>query len=373
MKKNSIILAMVIFTSMIFSACSNKDTGQEPDIAAGVAATLTKQAYEDELAIVRLTQAAKDLATSTPEPVVHVVFPEFSSGSHTFVTDISSEETAPDKNALGDYFQMNKLERPFNTEEMEYFGDLDITRVDLKSVEPWFYATMNLVEDLRESGDIYYSLELDLDADGRGDFLIRAALPPEGDWTTDGVQVLEDQDDDIGGVIALHMEDPNPDLTGYETVVFDSGIGENPDLAWIRRDPEAANQIQFAFLDDITGKLGYLWSAWADAGLKDPGLYDYNDQYTYEQAGSPSDENINYPLKEVALVDSTCRSWYGMTPSGSEPGLCGVEQAEKPSGGGKKKGGPNMGFCFNPTGVSPCPNPCQTTCPQSPCTPCVLP
>ena len=28
----------------------------------------------------------------------------------------------------------------------------------------------------------------------------------------------------------------------------------------------------------------------------DPGLFDYNDQFTYDGAGSPSNENINYPV-----------------------------------------------------------------------------
>jgi hypothetical protein len=143
------------------------------------------------------------------------------------------------------------------------------------------------------------------------------------------VQVYLDEDEDIGGVYSLHMEDPNPDLTGYETLVFDSGMGGDPDLAWARRDPEAANQLQIAFKESLKGELGFLWSAWADGGLRDPGLYDYNDQFTPEDAGSPNNLNTSYPVKMVELVDSTCRSWYGMTPNGNEPGLCGVLRSPK--------------------------------------------
>ena len=378
MKKSTIALAILLLCGLVLSAC-----GVNNAVYEGVSATLTKQAWEAEQADARHTeevaaqQTLDAAAMFTPTPaIIHVDVPVFSTGFQTFVTDISSEETAPDKNALGDYFQMNKLERPFSSDEMDYFGDLDITRVDLKYDAPWFFATMFLVEDLRDSGDIHYALELDLDADGRGDILIWASLPPDQEWTTEGVQVLEDQNDDIGGIYPLHMEDPNPDLNGYETVIFDAGIGEDPDLAWVRRDPEAPNQLQFAYKDSLTEQLGYLWSAWADGGLMDPGLFDYNDQFTYDGAGSPSNENINYPVKLVELADSTCRSWYGMTPTGTEPGLCGVEQAEKKSGGKKgPKNGPKTGFCVESIAAAGCGNnPCQPACPVgSRCVPCTLP
>ena len=365
------VILMFTLIALLISACGNK-------VDEDLSATQTKLAWDAEResirqteeASVQLTQAAY---TPTPEPIVHLDYPEFVEGTHTFVTDLSSLETAEDKTALGDYYQMNRLERPFTAQDMEYFGDLDLTRVDLMVNPPWFLMTFALAEELRESGEIYYALELDTDADGRGEVLIRAALPPDSEWTTDGVQVFLDQDGDVGGVIPLHMEDPNPDLTGYETMIFDSGVGEDPDLAWVRRDPEEANQLHMAFKEDLKGELGFLWSAWADGGLHDPGLYDYNDQFLPEDAGSPSDENIFYPVKMVELVDSTCRSWYGMTPTGNEPGLCGVEKAPKSEGGKKKpSGGPGMGFCFNPTG-GPCTGPCLPTCPQSPCVPCVLP
>ena len=105
-------------------------------------------------------------------------------------------------------------------------------------------------------------------------------------------------------------------------LVFDAGDGDDPDLAWARRHPDEPNSLQFAFKTDLTGPTGYMWSAWADAGLRAPDYMDYNDHFTAEIAGSPYPGSPLYPLKAVYLVDSTCRSYYGFTPSGDEPGLC---------------------------------------------------
>ena len=378
MLRTSKFFLIITLLSLIFTACSGKDSNLEQDIAMGVAATLTKQAYGDEIEAIRQTAES---ATSTPEPIVHVDFPDFSPGSNTFVTDFSSLGYAPEKSTVGDYFQMNRMERPFSAGEMDYFGDLDIIWVDLKYDLPWFYATIIFTEDLRDEGIVHYGLELDLDADGRGDYLIWALLPPGTDWTTDGVQVLEDKDNDIGGEIPLKMEVPNPELNGYETELFNAGAGDDPDLAWVRRDPEDTKQLQVAFKDSFTSDDGFLWSAWVDNGLMDPAQFDYNDQYTLVDAGSPNSETAEYPLDEVALVDSTCRSWYGMTPIGTEPGLCAGEQTKKP-GGGNGNGNGNgdkekQGYCVVVGALLRyCPKtaPCLPTCPpRQTCKSCTLP
>ena len=384
MKKGFVIVTLMLLGSLFFSACGGKDSDLAEDIAMGVAATLTKQAQENEIEAARLTEEAAGLATQTPEPIVHVDFPNYSPGSNTFVTDFSSLNYAPEKSTVGDYFQMNRMERPFSAGEMDYFGDLDIIWVDLKFDLPWFYATIIFTEDLRDEGTVHYGLELDLDADGRGDYLIWALLPPGTDWTTDGVQVLEDKDNDIGGEIPLKMEVPNPELNGYETELFNAGVGDDPDLAWVRRDPEEPKQLQVAFKDSFTGDDGFLWSAWVDNGLMDPTQFDYNDQYTLVAAGSPNSETAEYPLDEVALVDSTCRSWYGMTPVGTEPGLCAGEQTKKP-GGGNGNGNGNgdkekRGYCVTIgsalLSLDYCPKtaPCLPACPpRETCKSCTLP
>jgi hypothetical protein len=164
-------------------------------------------------------------------------------------------------------------------------------------------------------------------------------------------------------------------LTGYEVEIFHSGQGDDPDLAWIRRDPEQPDRVQLAVKDAVIGGTGYLWSVWADEGVRDPAARDYNDRWTLSIAGSPIKENQFYPLKEVALVDSTCRSWYGYEPTGAEPGLCQM------AGTGK---GWKLCITYN-FGAAPytvCSDVCQEVCPDLPddgngmsytCQPCNMP
>ncbi|TFG49394.1 MAG: hypothetical protein E4H33_02355 [Anaerolineales bacterium] len=171
------------------------------------------------------------------------------------------------------------------------------------------------------------------------------------------------------------MEDPNINLNGYETVIFDSGVGADPDLAWVRRDPEGTSQVQIAYKDSFLGEDGFLWGAWADEGLMDPGLFDYNDQVTFTVAGSPAEDSPEYPLKAVPRVDSTCRSWYGLTPTGDEPGLCTIQEEKKPSGGDQ----PRTGFCIatlstTHVGGFYCLGGCLPECPRGRiCLACALP
>jgi hypothetical protein len=386
MEKNGWMLVMIFALVLALAGCSGKASVAREE-AAGADATLARDTGEAEQDNTQLgaqaTEAVEDEGPSptseptgepepSPEPeIAHLSLPGDAEGSDTFVTDINSSEPEIEKSTVGDYFPMNRLERPFTANEMDYFGDLDLIRVDLLHDQPWFYATFILADDLRVSADIHYGLELDLDADGRGEYLIWVTLPGSGEWTTDGVQVLQDLDGDVGGVYPLYIEEPNPELTGYETLAFDQGRGEDPDLAWVRRDPEHHDRLQIAFKEDIPGPLGFLWSAWADGALMNPALFDYNDQYTEEQAGSPNKGNPGYPLKSVFLVDSTCRSWYGMTPTGTELGLCNQPSSEDTSGG---SGGAHKGFCVASVFKAGCAGPCLASCPVgSNCISCKLP
>ena len=76
-------------------------------------------------------------------------------------------------------------------------------------------------------------------------------------------------------------------LNGYEVLLFDSGEGEDSDLVWVRRNPDEPYSLQIAYKNDLIGMTGYLWSVWADDGLKAPGHRDYHDRFTEESAGNP--------------------------------------------------------------------------------------
>jgi len=382
--KTFILAFLITLLALCLSACLpviTPDSSEEIEVREVIEATLTREAFIQGLDSARKTEAANNLPTATqdatataemptlsPTPeLLHEMLPGAPFAVHAYISDIVSVDSAKEKNAVGDSYTWSRVERPFTAETMEYHSYLDIYYVNMQVTDPWIYITFVLIGNLPPEGDIRYSIELDLDHDGRGDYLVMASLPVDAEWTTDGVQVLEDEDGDIGGIYPLYMEGPLPEQNGYEKIIFKNGDGEDRDLAWVRRDPKNRNQLQIAFKDSLIGSFGFLWSAWTDEGLKDPALYDFNDQFSFEEAGSPNKSNYRYPLKAVALVDSTCRSWYGYIPSGSEPGLCFTgEQVQELPGYGWCEASAKSTGCEN--------NPCLLDCPQNHfCVPCKIP
>ncbi len=325
----------------------------EEAVQAGVQATLTKEAWLVGVEEARKTAIAAEIGTSesgqevvneplvtatptlrpTIEPsltptlkpaVAHLEFPGgIKEKVDSYLTDHNSSEHAAEGTTSGDDYQNNILERPFTSEVMVYQGGIDIIRVNLKVGPTWTYAIIYLAENLPTSGTVKYGLELDLDENGRGDFLIQTSLPTSLEWNVENVQVYEDRDGDVGGAIPMKNDPPNDSLNGYESLVFDSGEGDDPDLAWVRRNPEELNSLQIAYKTELIGNTGYMWSAWADDGMQALDLRDYHDHFTEESAGSPFRGRWTYPVKRVYSFDSTCRSYYGFKPKGNEPGLCG--------------------------------------------------
>lgn len=337
------IMGLILLLAL--SGCSLGDLlspGADPDqVQIGVAGTLTQEALNAREAALSETEAALQDAEEEPEPVadtptpaptatatplppvVHQVTPRSPATSpRSFILDTSSLPYQGQGYTVGDTFSVNHLERPFTAEQMVYKGYLDISKVNLYRVPPFTVVTFFLEGQLPDQEEPSYAVELDLDKDGRGDLLVMAELPPEAGWTAEGVRVLRDGDDDVGGARPLQAEAPSPDWNGYEQEIFNSGRGEDPDLAWIRRDPESPQQVQIAYKEELQGSQGFLFGVWADQGVQDPARYDFNDQWTLEDAGSPLQDNPAFPLQELALVDSTCRAWAGFVPTGNEPGIC---------------------------------------------------
>lgn len=232
----------------------------------------------------------------------------------------------------GEYYQINWLERPFNAETLSvYYADLDIVQASLGRRDGWVYVTIELAGQ-REGGlQGAYGVELDLNVDGRGDWLVLAGQPG-AEWSTERVRVWRDLNMDVGDNTPV-QSDPPQGGDGYETLVFDSGWGEDADLAWARLDANNRNSAQIAFKEAmIQGDTGFLWGAWADQGLVNPAWFDYVDHFSYDEAGSPLVEAPQYPLKAVFEVDNTCRWAAGFTPSGDELGLCPLPAAPTPTG-----------------------------------------
>ncbi len=279
--------------------------------------------------------AEPDSAVSEPEPaptIEHLVRPGEPGNPNTWVIDSSTKARAASKSTGADLFNTNFLERPFTSEVMDYQGYLDLIRVNLSVSSPWIYSTFILEEAPPEdSGDVY-ALEIDLESDGRGDWLFLGKVPAGSEWTTQGAQAFKDDNEDVGGFSPMNAENPNSSWDGYETLVFEDYFGSDPDAVWIRRDPGDPKKVQLAFKHSlIGGDKSFAFGGWADEGLRDPGAYDYNDSMTSDQAGSAYSESSKYPIKELAMVDNTCRWTYGYEPTTSFPGLCPLPATPTPT------------------------------------------
>lgn len=273
------------------------------------------------------------LPTSTPA-IVHVLFPELLPDVGNVIYDVISQDTAAENRApYGDSYKINRLERPFQ-QDMIYVSDLDIATYSLSEDAQWYYVSIELIgKNPNNDIGINYGVEIDNDADGFGDVIIWAESPYSDDWTNLNVQVLEDKNHDTAG-LSPGFSDAPIDTDGYETLIFDRGLGNDPDLAWVRSNAGMKATIQFAFKKSLTDG-SFMLGVIADAGLRDVTKLDYVDRFTIEEAGSPVRDNKNYPLRDLYLVDNTCREAFGFGPTGYEPQLCPrPEKSNEPDGGG---------------------------------------
>jgi hypothetical protein len=263
----------------------------------------------------------------TPTPAIsHLTRPETPSASGITLYDSDSSGTASlHRPQGGDYFNSGLFERPFNPNTQDqYFPQVDITQSSMVAGNPWIYGSITVVGPVPTNyqSTTSYGLELDTNMDGRGDFLVVANNPKQGDWSTDGVQVFADADHDVGGKTPIYS-DSSPQGTGYEQKMVDSGVGADPDLAWARVDAGKPNVVWFAFKSSLINNANkWMWGAWAQIGGLSPEMFDYNDHFPAAGAGAPMPGDPNYPLKELAELDNTCRWAVGFTPTGNEPGIC---------------------------------------------------
>jgi hypothetical protein len=291
-------------------------------------------------------------ATAT---VVHTSIPSNPGSTNSFMTDRSSKALASERRAIADNFDTLLFERPFTSQNMDYEGYVDITRGELSASSPWYYVTISLEDSPPADGSVRYGVEVDIDKDGRGDWLIWGLAPPDSNWTTDGVQALQDTNNDVGGATPIKADLPPQTGNGYDLVAFDSGQGSDPDSAWIRRSPSSGSQIQIAFKQGLIGAPGeFMWGVWADAGPQDPTWFDYNDHFSPADAGSPVSGSSYYPLNQLAQVDNSCRWGYGFTPVGTEPGACYVPPTPTPTfTATPTPTGSISGYVYRGTGSSP--------------------
>ena len=283
-----------------------------------------------------LASTASD-PTAVPLPTSAVVVPETgpeiqhlsvpaelpTEESLAFGDQDTSEYAAKKIAPNGDRFTKGWFERPFNANTMDtYYPYLDIQRVAVFQDAEWFFGTIEVKgPDEAQGFPATYGLEIDLDTDGRGDFLFLAVAPAKGEWSVTGVSVYQDGKKDVGNQLVVGSDPPQTG-DGFEDSVFDQGQGGDPDAAWSRLvDP---NTIQIAFKKSLLGDdPAFMISGWAGMDELNPAWFDLNDHFTHEQAGAADPGfPLFYPIKELEKLDNTCRMPVGFDARGTEPGLC---------------------------------------------------
>ena len=339
MKSSRAIVPTLAFIAILISLLACNLPGQEGYAPEPVQVTVV---YETQVPAPQTTptnpepvaEAPSSEAAASPVPTVaHQMWPGEPGGVNTWVSDRSTKSLAASRQSDSDIFDINLLERPYSAQVMDYQAHLDLVRVNLHIGAPWLYVTFVLEGPPPPDSTAIYALEFDLDSDGRGDWLVLGQVPPDSQWTSTGAKAYQDTNNDVGGFRPMESDAPNPAWNGYDQLVFDQGLGGgDPDVVWVRRDPGNPNQVQLAMKYAlINNDDEFAFGGWADEGLKNPAGFDYNDFKTLEQAGSPVKASSRYPLKELAMVDNTCRWTYGYTPLEPIPGLCPLPATPTPT------------------------------------------
>jgi hypothetical protein len=234
----------------------------------------------------------------------------------------------------GDVFVHGLYERPFNPDPMDkYFSYLDIVDAQGYKDDTWGYASIT-VQKTDENDNLpgQYGVELDIDRDGRGEWLILVSSPSSTDWSRAGVQTWTETNGDVGGVAIMTADSKPRGGDGYDHLVFDEGNGDLTDGAWARVRSGDTRTVEIAFKLEMVGNpKAYAMGAWAGT-LVDPAMFDYHDHMTHAEAGSPNPGYEVYPLKAMAEIDNTCRLAISFVPTGKEPGLCATVQQRESEG-----------------------------------------
>jgi hypothetical protein len=201
-----------------------------------------------------------------------------------------------------DYWNRIWLERPAASSGGAYEPALDILWSQAGKSDPWIYLKVK-VDDLSNMPQGFKAgFELDTNLDSRGNYLLFVQQPTSTSWSTDGVQVWQDTNGDVGGSQPFHYDTAKGN--GYETKVFDSGSGTDPDLAWARISPSDPNVVEFALKASLLPNQNIFgWWAWVGLDSVTPSSFELVD---HDQDG------------QTWSVDNTCSWVFGQKPAAGE-------------------------------------------------------
>jgi hypothetical protein len=305
------LISLGVFALLVFStSCSPAEEKR-----AVQTATDAPMAIDTESPIV-VTMSTPEVSQETIEPITitHVSIPgepEFQSGQK--ITDCNTGE----RHALGattligtgcDDWTQAKLERPVDAINGTYFPELDILSATMGTNQAWIFAKVTLYPDIagKIPSDLAVGLELDIDLDSRGEFLLLAMGLNSTEWTTERVQVWQDLTEDVGGV-SPHKPDESAG-NGYETLIFDGGLGTDPDLAWVRIDPTDGSSVEFAFKPSfLPANQKFAWWVWTSKSRLDPAAMEFVDSMQNNTAW---------------YMDNTCGWIFNANPSNILVNIC---------------------------------------------------
>ena len=103
------------------------------------------------------------------------------------------------------------------------------------------------------------------------------------------------------------LVDPRYDGDGYETLLVDSGVGDDPDLAYVKTYSETPGLLEFGFKADLLGDAeSFEWWVWA----------------MQEDLGAAKFDPVDFfPQDTLFAMDNTCGWIYGSYPR-DLPNIC---------------------------------------------------
>jgi hypothetical protein len=327
------ILPLFILAAMFLQACNEP----APSTAAVNTAVPLPVSTEAASGTPESVPSLEPIATQPAiAPVAHVTIP--SAGTSDRATAHDNENSLffdTKKVKTGDEFYKNRFERPFTSVDMAYLPDLDIVNFSITSDEKFFYIKISMVslDKLTESLTGYYGVEIDRNADGRAEILLTTRPPYTIEFSADNAMAYLDVNGDVGGNNINRPDNFGSD--GFETTAFDLSKGiypeGDPDLVWVRQTTDSdLPAVELAFEKWIfnVGKEAFMWSVLTSDAAIDPATLYYHDHMTAEEAGAANTDDPNYPLKNLAAMDNTCRVPLGFQAIGNETLGCYVKDGE---------------------------------------------
>ena len=316
--RNKVFLIFLLVLALVLQAC-----GAEPTQAP-------------------VTQAPEIPTQPPAQPeIVHSVFPSGGGSPVSNAHDNEESETYQDKSVrAGDDFRTNRFERPFTSIDMDYLPHIDIFDISMTEDDNFYYVQIKLVGVDPETGGANgtYAVDFDLNIDGKAELIVIYDHPASSEWTTDGLAILIDENNDVGGQSIFPDDAYTGD--GFETPIFVNGAGIDPDAAWGHFVNSADPIVEIAFKKELLEENSkFMWSVTTSLDPLDPKRFYFNDTYSEKRAGSPVKGHEYYPVNELAAIDNTCRLPAGFQPTGTEPLGCNVAG---PTGGGRSFSEPGV-------------------------------